>query len=131
MADCIFCKIIAGDIPAHKVYQDDEFLAFLDINPVADGHTLLIPKSHHQMMGDVPDELLGRAFIATKKLIPSIKQALGADFVAVSVVGVDVPHFHIHLIPRRHDDGLADFWPTKKYQAGEAEKIVEQIKAAL
>jgi len=84
-----------------------------------------------QMMGDVPDELLGRAFVATKKLIPSIKQALGADFVAVSVVGVDVPHFHIHLIPRRHDDGLADFWPTKKYQAGEAEKIVEQIKAAL
>ena len=60
MADCIFCKIIAGDIPAHKVYQDDEFLAFLDINPVADGHTLLIPKSHHQMMA-----LMCRIFIFT------------------------------------------------------------------
>lgn len=125
--DCIFCKIIAGEIPAKKIYEDDKILAFLDINPVAYGHTLIIPKEHYQMMPDVPDELLGYCFIKTKELMAKIKKALEADFVSVSVVGLDVPHFHIHLVPRKMDDGLANFWPTTKYPEGEMQKIAERI----
>jgi len=128
MSDCIFCKIINGEIPAAKVYEDDRVLAFLDINPVNYGHTLLIPKEHHQMMYDVPDELLAYCFVRSKELMVKIKSALAADFVTVSVVGLDVPHFHIHLIPRYFDDGLADFWPTKKYGDGGVQAILDKIK---
>jgi len=131
--DCIFCKIVAGEIPSYKIYEDDKTLAFLDINPVTDGHALLISKEHYPMMPDVPDELLSEMFLKVKELMPKIKSALQADYVSVSVVGLDVLHFHIHLIPRKFNDGLANFWPTKKYAEGEAEnvmqKIVQNIKA--
>lgn len=127
MDNCIFCKIIKGEIASAKVYEDDRVLAFLDINPVNFGHALVIPKEHHAMMPDVPDELLSYCFVKSKELMMKIKQALKADYVSVSVVGLDVPHFHIHLIPRYYDDGLAGFWPTKKYGEGEMEKIAQRI----
>ena len=130
MADCIFCKIIAGEIPSANVYEDEQFLAFLDINPVAPGHTLLIPKAHHPMMADLPDELIGPIYQAAKQLMQRIKAAMAADFVALSVVGVDVPHFHIHLIPRRSGDGLENFWTTKKYALGELERVAAKIRDA-
>jgi len=125
--ECIFCKIVAGEIPSYKVYEDDKVLAFLDINPVASGHTLLIPKEHFRMMTDTPDELISHLYIRAKELMKVIKKAMNADYVVVSVVGVDVPHFHIHLIPRNFNDGLAGFWPTKKYREGEAESIAKRI----
>jgi histidine triad (HIT) family protein len=125
--DCIFCKIIKGEIPAEKIYEDKKVLAFLDINPVTPGHVLLIPKEHYTMMTDVPDELLGYCYLKAKELMPKIKLGMKADYVSVSVVGLDVPHFHIHLIPRNFDDGLANFWPTKKYADGEMEKIAKKI----
>ena len=128
---CIFCKIIKGEIPAAKIYEDEKVFAFLDINPVNYGHTLVIPKEHYQIMTDVPDELVAYLFIKAKELMKIIKKAMAADFVVVSVVGVDVPHFHIHLIPRFRDDGLAGFWPTKKYEKGEMETIAERIKKSL
>ena len=124
---CIFCKIINNEIPSAKVYEDDKILAFLDINPVTDGHTLIIPKQHYENMENTPDELAAHIFQTAKKLMPKIKQAMRADFICVSVVGLDVPHFHVHLVPRRHDDGLANFWPTKKYGVGEMEKIKSEI----
>ena len=126
--ECIFCKIIAGEIPAEKIYEDDKVLAFLDINPVTYGHTLVIPKEHYAIMTDVPDELLAYCYIKSKELMTKIKPALEADYVSVSVVGLDVPHFHIHLIPRNFNDGLANFWPTKTYPEGEMKKISEKIK---
>ena len=131
MSDCIFCKIIAGEIPAEKVYEDDKILAFLDINPVTSGHTLIIPKEHHQMMVDTPDELLCYCFAKTKELMIKIKESMGADFVTVSVVGLDVPHFHIHLVPRKFSDNLANFWPTTKYAEGEMQKVAEKIKETI
>lgn len=131
MSDCIFCKIVAGEIPAAKIYEDDKVLVFLDIKPVTPGHALLIPKEHHQMMTDTPDDLLAYCFTKSKELMIRIKETMGADFVVVSVVGIDVPHFHIHLIPRKHGDGLANFWPTTEYKEGEMEKIAEKIKANL
>ncbi|MFA6254769.1 MAG: HIT family protein [Patescibacteria group bacterium] len=130
-ADCIFCKIIAGEIPAAKVYEDDKVLAFLDINPVNYGHVLLIPKEHYRMMADTPDELVAYIFTKAKELMKVIKIALKADFVVVSVVGVDVPHFHVHLVPRFKDDGLAGFGPTKKYGENEMAEYAEKIKGSL
>ncbi|HTW96808.1 MAG TPA: HIT family protein [Candidatus Methylomirabilis sp.] len=125
---CIFCQIVAGEIPADKIYEDEKCLAFLDIHPVNPGHALLIPKAHYQMMVDTPDDLIAYLFVKAKKLMPKIKKATGADYVSLSVVGVDVPHFHIHLIPRRFDDGLAGFWPTKTYAPGEMTAIAEKIR---
>ena len=127
MENCIFCKIIAGEISAEKIYEDDKVLAFLDINPVTYGHALVIPKTHYAIMTDTPDELLSYCYLKSKELMLKIKAGMKADYVSVSVVGLDVPHFHIHLIPRNFNDGLANFWPTKKYSEGEMEKTAEKI----
>jgi len=131
MSECIFCKIIAGEIPCAKVYEDEKLIAFLDINPVNKGHVLIIPKEHHQMMVDTSDDLVSYIFVKAKGLMKVIKKAVEADFVIVSVVGIDVPHFHVHLVPRYNDDGLAGWWPTKKYEEGEIEEYAEKIKNAL
>lgn len=125
--NCIFCKIVAGEVPAMKIYEDDVVLAFLDINPVNFGHTLVIPKEHHEMMIDVPDELLSYVFKQVNHLMRVIKTATGADYVALAVTGVDVAHFHVHLMPRFFTDGLASFWPTKKYGDGEMTATAENI----
>ncbi|MFA6536654.1 MAG: HIT family protein [Candidatus Paceibacterota bacterium] len=127
--NCLFCKIAKKEIPSDLVFENDEIFSFLDIHPVSDGHILVIPKAHYEKMTDTPDELLSKLFVECKKLMIAIKKALNADYVAVSVVGVDIPHFHIHLVPRRHDDGLAGFWPTKEFVDGKL--ILEKIKKAL
>jgi len=126
MENCIFCKIAAGEIPSYKVYEDDRAFAFLDINPVNPGHVLIIAKNHYAMMPDTPDELVSYLFVVAKKLMVAVKKATNAYFVEVCVMGVDVPHFHIHLIPVHKDDSLIQ-WPTKKYAEGEAENIREKI----
>lgn len=131
MPDCVFCKIVKGEIPAAMVYENESMLAFLDINPVNHGHVLVIPKTHYQNMEETPDETVAMLFVQSKKLMDAIKKATDADYVAVSVVGIDVPHFHIHIIPRRHDDGLAGFWPTKRYGGKEMESAAEKIKDVL
>ena len=131
MTNCVFCKIIAGEIPAAKIYEDDKVLAFLDINPVNFGHTLIIPKEHFQYMTETPDDLMSYLYIKVKMLMPVIKNAVKADYVALAVVGEDVPHFHVHIIPRFHNDSLTGMWPTKKYQEGEMEVFKEKIKNAL
>ena len=124
---CLFCKMISGEIPAAKIYEDEKCLIFLDINPVTIGHLLLIPKEHFASMTETPDELVAYLYIKARWLMPKIKKALNADYVSLSVVGTDVPHFHIHIIPRRFDDGLAHFWPTKKYAEGEMADVAEKI----
>lgn len=128
--NCVFCKIVNFELPSNKVYENDKVLAFLDITPVAKGHTLVVPKQHHQMMTDTPDELIAEVFTAAKKIMKTMKKAFKADFIALSVVGVDVPHFHVHLIPRYKDDGLANWWPTTEYEEGEIEKYREKLVQA-
>ena len=122
--DCLFCKIVRKEIPAEVVSEDETSLAFLDINPVSEGHCLIIPKEHHASMVETPDPLVSDLFVKAKTLVPKIKTVMEADFVALTVVGTDVPHFHIHLIPRKHNDGLAGFWPAKKYESVERMKEV-------
>ncbi len=125
--DTVFGKIIRGEIPATKIYEDEVFIAFLDINPVAKGHTLLLPKERFVWIQDVPNELLGNIFIKAKELIKAIKEGTGCDLVQVVVEGKDVPHFHIHLIPAMFDHKSA-IWEHVKYDEGEASVFAEKIK---
>ena len=130
MENCIFCKIVKKEIPAHMVYEDENFFAFLDIQPISHGHTLVIPKKHIVWMQEADDETIAGIFKLSKKLMLAIKSAFKADYVQVGVVGKDVPHFHVHLTPRYLDDGIEN-WPTKKYEDGEGSKIAEKIISAL
>jgi histidine triad (HIT) family protein len=131
-ANCIFCKIIKKEIPAEIVYADSTSIAFLDINPVSEGHLLLIPKIHYHWMTDVPDDLVASLFVKTKELMLVLKKTMQADYIVVSVVGTDVPHFHIHLTPRFYNDGMKNFFPTKKYEHAERMKeVAEKIRQNL
>ncbi len=123
----VFMKIINKEIPATIVYEDEEALAFIDIAPVVNGHLLLIPKQQYVWMVDVPDDLLGKMFIKAKKIMVAMEKGLNCDYVQVSVVGKDVPHFHIHLIPRFYNDKLHG-WRTGSYADGEMQTIADTIK---
>ena len=126
MQDCIFCKIIKKEIPCEKIYEDKNFLAFFDIEPVSFVHTLIIPKKHIVWMKDADDFTISEIFKLTKKLMLAIEKGLKCDFAQVSIVGEDVPHFHIHLIPRYFNDNLPRF-PTKKYKDGESSEVARKI----
>jgi histidine triad (HIT) family protein len=129
--DCIFCKIVAKEIPSTKVYEDEDFVSFLDIHPVVNGHLLLIPREHYEWIHEVPDPMTGKIFITTKKLINTMRKGLPCDYVQVVVVGEGVPHFHIHLIPRFIGD-KPDSDPTHEYTSiQEAEEYARKIKSAL
>jgi histidine triad (HIT) family protein len=130
MENCIFCKIIKGEIPCAKVYEDKDFLAFLDINPVTSGHTLVIPKKHIEWMQDVDDITLAESFRLTKKLMLAIKNGLSYDYVQISIVGKDVPHFHIHLIPRHLNDGLPQY-KTTPLDFSKTEELISKITKEL
>ncbi|KKS40592.1 MAG: Histidine triad (HIT) protein [Candidatus Kuenenbacteria bacterium GW2011_GWA2_42_15] len=125
--ECVFCKIIKGEIPAAKIYEDEKIFAFLDINPVNAGHTLVVPKEHYQWLDDTPDELLVEVVLTAKRLLTAIRAAIAADYVAVNVIGVDVPHFHVHLIPRYFSDNFVN-WPARKYREKEMEETAEKIQ---
>jgi len=129
--NCIFCKIVSGEIPCAKVYEDEKILAFLDIKPVNLGHVLVIPKEHYANMLETPHDIIAGIFQKSKELMISIKTAMSADFVVLSVVGIDVPHFHIHLLPRYSSDGLHNFWPTKEYKEGEMNDVAEKIRKVI
>ena len=128
--ETVFGKIIRGEIPATKVYEDEQFLAFLDIHPVSKGHTLLIPKEQYIWMHDVPNDVISAIFLKAKEIMSAMKHGLRCDYVQLSVVGKDVPHFHIHLIPRYFGDAL-EAWPTDTYLEGEMDSFAQQIKSGL
>jgi histidine triad (HIT) family protein len=133
MNDTIFGKIIRGEIPATKVYEDERFLAFLDINPVTKGHTLLIPKEHYTWIHEAPDDLVAAIFVKAKQLINAMRVGIPCDYVQVGIVGNEVPHFHIHLIPRYlESDAPLSRRPIVPYQNSEEIDIFAQkIKAGL
>ncbi|HVX48443.1 MAG TPA: HIT domain-containing protein [Candidatus Saccharimonadales bacterium] len=99
MADSIFTKIIKGEIPCHKIYEDEKTLAFLDIHPVQPGHSLVIPKKQIEFVWDLPDEDYLALMAATKKVALRLREVLGTKYVGSRVVGIDVPHAHVQLIP--------------------------------
>lgn len=102
--DCIFCKIASHEIakePADIVYEDADFIAFPDIHPTAPGHTILIPKEHYRWFEEIPDALYTKLFLTAKKIAAELKQKLDVDYIHLSIVGKDVSHVHVHLIPRK------------------------------
>jgi histidine triad (HIT) family protein len=134
---CIFCSIASGETPAHIAYEDDRFMAFLDLRPVFPGHTLLIPRDHYTTLLDLPTELIQPFFALGQQLAGAVPRAMDAvgTFVAMNnVVSQSVPHLHLHVVPRRPKDGLRGFfWPRMKYKGGEAEmaEVAARISAAL
>lgn len=108
--DCIFCSIVDGEIPCHTVHETDDVLAFLDANPLEPGHALVIPKSHHERLDDLPADLAASVWQTVSDLGPQVEFAVGADGMTVAVndgtaAGQEVPHVHVHLVPRRQGDG--------------------------
>ena len=135
-SDCIFCKIIAGTIPAHVIHEDDAVLAFLDASPLAPGHVLIVPKGHYGLLTEMPEAVAAsmmRILPELGKAAMAVAQAPGFNILLNngSVAGQVVQHVHIHLIPRRPDDGLGYRWPAGQYAEGEAERIQSIYRRAL
>ena len=130
--DCIFCKIVAGVIPSYKVYENDQVLAFLDINPVNPGHTLVVSKKHFANIEEADEQSLCQIMNIVKKIGASLKQNLGAAGYNIlenndPIAGQIVPHLHFHVTPRIENDGL-ELWPQKKYADGESQAVLNKIK---
>ena len=102
MTDCIFCKIVAGEIPSYKIYEDEKYLAFLDIFPMCEGHTLVIPKEHVQWVWDYPN--LGEYFEVVGKIARHHREVIGGGVVRETILGIDVPHAHIHIKPGKENN---------------------------
>jgi histidine triad (HIT) family protein len=123
-ADCTFCAIVAGEIEAEIVHADELTVAFLDHRPLFGGHVLLVPRSHHVTIEDLPPGLVEPVFAAARRLAGAVRRAMDAEgtFVAMNnVVSQSVPHLHVHVVPRRRKDGLRGFfWPRNPYEGPEA-----------
>jgi len=131
--NCIFSKIIAGKIPAEKVYEDDVALAFLDINPISDGHTLVIPKKKYELLDDCPDELIGAMCSRLGKIAQAVVAATEADGYNIlcnngRAAGQLIDYVHFHIIPRKSGDGVMAKWPQHPYPEGKIGKIAEKIR---
>jgi len=136
MNNCIFCKIIKGEISSHKVYEDRHTLAFLDIMPANPGHTLVVPKKHFASLEEVDEKTLCQTMKTVKKIGKALKDGLEIKGYNVmenndAVAGQIIPHLHFHVIPRKKGDGLA-LWAQKKYYTdSEAKKIAVLIKSKI
>jgi len=134
--NCLFCRIVSGEVPATLVYEDENSVAFLDHRPLFPGHALLVPREHVETLGDLPVKLVGSYFEAAQLLARAVESAMDAEgsFVAMNNrVSQSVPHLHVHVVPRRRKDGLKGFfWPRTKYKSEEEiEEVKNKIAAAL
>ena len=130
--NCIFCKILAGDIPSAVVYEDEEFKVILDVGPAAKGHMLILPKEHYSDILTMPEELVAKAFILAKKMAAKMESVLGCDGINVvqnnhEAAGQTVFHFHMHLIPRYEGDNQHILWKPTEVTQDELEEIRKQI----
>jgi len=132
MNDCVFCKIINGDLPSWKVYEDENVLAFFDVNPVNEYHTLVIPKQHHKDIFETPEEQLAYIVSAIKKVTLMLKEKVGIENVQIisssgDEAQQDVFHIHFHIVPRKKGDGQDIEWKTKP----ELKKQYDELLARL
>jgi histidine triad (HIT) family protein len=129
-ANCLFCRIVSGGLPAVVVFEDQHALAFLDHRPLFPGHTLLVPRAHYETLADLPVKQVGPLFENAQLLSRAVESAMEAEgtFVAMNNrVSQSVPHLHIHIVPRRRKDGLKGFfWPRTKYKTPEEMEVVQQ-----
>jgi histidine triad (HIT) family protein len=133
---CLFCKVVAGEVAARLVFEDEMSLAFLDHRPVFPGHCLLIPRNHYETLTDLPEHLIGPFFKNVQLLGRAVESAMAAHgtFVAMNNrVSQSVPHLHTHIVPRRRKDGLKGFfWPRQTHQSEqEIETVQSAIRSAL
>jgi histidine triad (HIT) family protein len=134
--ECVFCAIVRGETTAHVVFEDEVTVAFLDVRPVFEGHTLVVPREHHETLADLPAGLIEPLFSNVRMLSRAVPDALGAtgSFVAMNnKVSQSVPHLHVHVVPRRPKDGLRGFfWPRRRYRGDdEMATVAESIRAAV
>lgn len=134
--NCLFCRIVSGEVPATVIYEDEDSFAFLDHRPLFPGHTLLVPREHVETLGELPVSQVEPYFIAAQLLARAVESGLEAEgtFVAMNNrVSQSVPHLHVHVVPRRRKDGLKGFfWPRTKYKDDEEMKSVQsKINVAL
>ena len=134
--DCIFCKIISKEIPAKILYEDEDTIAFLDAFPVAKGHTLVIPKQHYVKIQDLPSEINEKLFNTVHKMIPKVDSLQGSTLVAIhngKDSGQEVPHVHVHLIPRSNSDSAGPvhsmFTDKIELTDSEIDSLCNQLKA--
>ena len=135
-SDCIFCKIVAGEVPASIVYRTDTLMAFLDVGPLADGHLLVIPRDHYQSLVDMPPEACAALALELPKLGCALLEVTGAEGFNLlqnngGVAGQVVHHVHFHLIPRKAGDGLGYRWNAGKYAEGRAAELAAAFEAAI
>ena len=130
--DCVFCSIVAEDLSAHRLYEDEDTLAFLDIEPATRGHTLVVPKAHHETTTDMPASLAGSVFETVHRVSDALESAYRLDgFAVVQENGVtaeqDVPHAHVHVVPRHGNDALKLGWSGKRLE----ETIQREVATAV
>jgi histidine triad (HIT) family protein len=134
MKDCIFCKIASGEIEDLRIWEDEKYVAFLDINPFILGHTLVIPKKHSRWLWDMGEVEYVEYLLAVRKVAAILKKAFNTDCIQQFLVGMEIPHTHIHLLPRTKDDGFSEF-PKKPLEPKPSEKemkeIAEKIKKSI
>lgn len=134
--NCVFCKIVAREIPAYVVYEDEDTLAFLDAKPINPGHTLVIPKEHHANIYEIPQELLKKVIATVQKVAVAVKNGVDSDGLNVglnndSAAGQEVYHLHFHVMPRHEGDGY-ELWHGDIEQSDEEKKeTVERIRGGL
>ncbi|MFD7509032.1 HIT family protein [Streptomyces sp. NPDC059853] len=134
--ECVFCRIVRGEAPADRVYEDGSVVAFLDARPLFEGHVLVVPREHLPTLTDLPPELLGPYYAVVRRLAAAVESAMDArgSFVAANNrVSQSVPHFHTHVVPRRPRDGLRGFfWPRGRYRDAErAAEVAALVRAAV
>lgn len=136
MTDCIFCKIVRGEVPCEKIYEDDRVLSFLDIGPINPGHTLVIPRAHYATLFEASAEDLCACIAVASRIAVAVFGATGAGGLNLlqnnlRPAGQRVDHIHFHLIPRHVGDDFFPNWPAKSYRPGEMEKMAEKVRARL
>jgi histidine triad (HIT) family protein len=128
MITTIFSRIIAGEIPCYKIAEDDQFFAFLDINPLAKGHTLVVPKMEGDYIFNLDDVTIGNMMIFAKKVALALQKAIVCKRIGLTVIGLEVPHTHIHLIPINEENDMNFQRPKMKLDAEELNKIAVAIR---
>jgi len=136
MDDCVFCRMVAGEVSAAKVYEDEVVLAFLDIGPVSDGHTLVIPKEHCSKVHECQPAVLAAVGACLGKIAGAVAKAMNADGYNIlcnngRAANQVVEHLHFHIIPRRAGDGVFTEWPSYVYGKGAMDEVLEKIRKSL
>ncbi len=134
--DCVFCKIVSVQAPSSVIFENNSIISFLDINPLADGHVLIVPRDHYTGLAEMPSKICSAMFACIPMLGRALLQVTGAEGFNLlinhgSVAGQVVPHVHCHLIPRMPDDGLGYRWPAKQYEEGRSAELATAYQAAL